>query len=184
MRNLLCSLLAVFSIFPAAAQDTGALAPLPPDGFVTLDQIMKEFSTQQEAAFQKYQGMRIVVYGRIGQVGQSNDDEGDPVVVYLQQNQNSSPDVKCVFNAAGVPQGGQVNVENNDTEADFFKRGRDGDIKSERMLDVVGQMAAIRGTFDNFAAGDIVLKSCQKLKAAAAEKLLETHSSPQAPPGQ
>jgi hypothetical protein len=160
----------------AMAQD--ALAPLPPDGFVTLPQIVQDFSSQPDAALQKYNGMRIVVYGRVGQVTQSDDEDGDPVVVYLQLPNNPTPDVKCVFNSAGVPQGGDVNVENNDSEADFYKRNRKGDITAERPIEVTGEMVAIRGTFDNFVAGDIVLKECRKLRPEALTKLLSAHGIP------
>lgn len=151
------------------------LAPLPPDGFVTLQQIVQEFSEQPDAALKKYEGMRILVYGRVGQVTQSDDEDGDPVVVFLQLPQNPTPDVKCVFNAAGVPQGGNVNVEENDSEADFYKRDKAGNITSEVPLDITGQMVGIRGTFDNFIAGDIVLKECRKLKMDSLEKVLSRH---------
>lgn len=162
------------------AQDSGALSPLPPDGFVTLEQITKDFAGADDtAALQKYNGMRITVYGRVGQVTQSNDEDGDPLVVFLQNANNPTPDVKCVFNAAGVPQGGTVVVENNDNEADFYKHRRDiwhdELTPSETPIDITGQMAAIRGTFDNFVAGDIILRECRRLRGPAVAALLQAH---------
>ena len=162
-------------------QAAAALAPLPPDGFVTLEQITKEFTQNPDAALQKYNGMRIKVYGRVGQVANSDDEDGDPLTVYLQLPNNPTPDVKCVFNDAGVPQGGTVVVQNNGQEADFYKHRRDvwqdELTPSEHAIDITGQMACIAGTFDNFIAGDIVLKECRRLRQAAIERLLAAHGS-------
>jgi uncharacterized protein (DUF2384 family) len=157
------------------AQTPGTLAPLPPDGFVTLDQVVQDFTQQPDAALQKYNGMRILVYGRIGQVTHSDDAEGDPLTVYLQQPNNITPDVKCVFTNSGVPQSGDVVVKGSDEEADFFHRNQQGDITSERPIDIVGQNVGIRGTFDNFVAGDVILKDCRKVRAARLNEILAQH---------
>ncbi|MCX7868851.1 MAG: OB-fold putative lipoprotein [Terrimicrobiaceae bacterium] len=158
---------------PSAAPAQQPLSPLPPDGFVTLEQITGDFSQQPEAAATKYEGMRITVYGRVGQVQRSGDEDGDPLTVFLQLPENPTPDVKCVFNEAGVPHDGDVQVGGG--EADFFKRDIAGDITAEIPLDIEGQMVAIRGTFDGFVAGDIVLKSCRRLTPAAVAALLAKH---------
>ena len=60
------------------------LPSLPPDGFVTLEQIVNDFANSADSAFQKYNGMRVCVYGRVGKVTQSDDTEGDPLTVYMQ----------------------------------------------------------------------------------------------------
>lgn len=166
--------------FPAICfAQNAALAPLPPDGFVTLQQITSDFSKNPDAALQKYDGMRVTVYGRVGQVANSDDEDGDPLTVFLQLPNNPTPDVKCVFNNAGVPQGGTVVVENNGQEADFYKHRRDiwedELTPSEHPIDITGQMAGIVGTFDNFIAGDVVLKECRRLRPAPLRKLLAAH---------
>ena len=161
------------------AQEAAALKPLPPDGFVTLQEIVSDFSTNETAAMQKYNGMRITVYGRVGQVTQSYDEDGDPLVVYLQLPNNPTPDVKCVFNTAGVPQGGTVVVENNNQEADFYRHRRDrwdNELTpAESPIDITGQMAGIVGTFDNFEAGDIILRECRRLREQPLMQLLSQH---------
>jgi hypothetical protein len=174
----LAAMLCGLSLVTSEAQDAQALAPLPPDGFVTLQQIVSDFSSQPDAALQKYNGARIVVYGRVGQVTKSDDENGNPVVVYLQNANNPTPDVRCVFNTAGVPQGGEVNVENNDSEADFYHRNNEGNITSERAIEIVGEQVGIRGTFDNFVAGDIILKECRRLKPESLAKMLAAHNIP------
>ena len=159
----------------AFAQTPGTLAPLPPDGFVTLEQIVQDFSQQPDAALQKYNGQRILVYGRIGQVNHSDDEEGDPLTVYLQMTNNITPDVKCVFTNSGVPQSGDVVVKSEDEEADFFHRNSSGDITAEKPFAIVGQTVGIRGTFDNFVAGDAILKDCRKVRARRMNEILAQH---------
>ncbi|MEI6033387.1 MAG: hypothetical protein WCS65_03780 [Verrucomicrobiae bacterium] len=171
----LCTLAATFA--QAAIAQTSSLPPLPPDGFVTLEQIVKEFSTAPDAALQKYNGMRILVYGRVGQVAQSADSEGDPLAVFLQLPKQTTPDVKAVFGTDDVPKNGVV-VATDGSKADVFQRNWDGEITKERAFIVTGENTGIRGTFDNFVAGDIVLKNSHKLKAEVLMKKLAEHDIP------
>lgn len=152
------------------------LAPLSPDGFVTLEQIVSDFSSQQEAALQKYQGQRLLVYGRVGQIEQSNDSEGNPLTVFLQLASNPTPDVKCVFETSALPKGEQdaeVKVNEDGTEAVVAHRGEDGNIKWQRPYVAEGQNIGVRGTFDSFVAGDIVLKECRKLRPETLKPILQ-----------
>lgn len=187
MKKLLPAILAAaFLSHPAISQDDSNgpdLKPLPPDGFVTLEQVRKDFTENPSAAMAKYNGMRVTVYGRVGQVEQSADMEGDPMTVYLQNANNITPDVKCVFNQAGVPQDGQVVVQNSGREADDYKPTRrlDTDWGAGEGLPKVtpviieGQMVAISGTYDNFVAGDVVLTNCQQVPQGKLMGLLEEH---------
>lgn len=164
---LLPLLLSATSLF-AQAQ----LPPLPPSGFVTLDQIVNEFSTQPDAALQKYNGQRIAVYGRVGQVEKSDDTEGNPLVAYLQRADNPSPDVKCVFSADDVPTT-NVMISDDQSQAIIFHRNSEGQLTEQRPFIVVGQNVVIRGTFSNYVAGDIVIKETHLLKKEEAKKLIE-----------
>jgi hypothetical protein len=60
------------------------LAPLSADAFVTLQQIVNEFTDHPDDALQKYNGMRICVYGRLGKVEPSDDDDTDPLTVSIR----------------------------------------------------------------------------------------------------
>jgi len=174
MKSLLviCSLAAAFAgSLPA---QTSSLAPLPPDGFVTLEQIVNDFSSAPDAALQKYNGMRILVYGRVGQVTQSQDADGDPLTVYMQLSNRTTPDVKAVFGADDVPTG-NVDVAENQTKADVFHRNWEGNLTSERAFIVEGENTGIRGTFDNFVAGDIVIKNSHKLQKEVLMRKLSEH---------
>lgn len=154
------------------------LAPLPPDGFVTLEQIVNEFSTQPDAALKKYQGQRVLVYGRVGQVEKSDDSEGNPLTVFLQLAQNPTPDVKCVFGISAIPkreQDAQVEVSEDGTEAVIAHRNEEGNINWQRPFIEEGQNVGIRGTFDNFVAGDIILKDSRKLRPEFLMKVLREH---------
>jgi len=177
MKSLIvvCSIAAIFagSLF---GQNSG-LAPLPPDGFVTLQQIVSDFSTNPDAALQKYNGMRIVVYGRVGDVGESNDGSGDPLAVYMQLPNQTTPDVKALFGADDIPTSKLV-VANDGTKATVFHRTRQGKVTPEYSFIVEGQNVGIIGSFDNFVAGDIVLKNCGKLAPAEMNKILREHKIP------
>lgn len=154
------------------------LAPLPPDGFVTLTQVVSDFSSQPQAALQKYQGQRIFVYGRVGQVAQSDDAAGNPLNVFLQLADNPTPDVKCVFTQADIPewgQGAQLQISSDDNQAVMFHRNREGNVGTEKPFVVEGQTVGIRGTFDNFVAGDVVLKDCNKETPEKLMKVLKEH---------
>jgi hypothetical protein len=171
MRFFALVAVCIFSLGSVFAQ----LAPLPPDGFVTLEQILGDFASQQTAAVQKYQGMRVTVYGRVGQVGVDDDLDGDPLAVYMQMAQNPTPDVKAVFADDDVPQSAELEVSDDQSQAIAFHRDMDGNIVSQRPFVVVGENVAITGTFDNFEAGDIVLKNCRKLGPERLTELLEQH---------
>lgn len=172
------ALLVLFLSTTALFAQAPALTPLPPDGFVTLDQIVSDFSTQPDAALKKYQGQRILVYGRVGQVEKSDDSEGNPLTVYLQLAQNPTPDVKCVFGISDIPRAGQnaqVQVSEDGTEAVLAHRNEEGTINWQRPFIEEGQNVGIRGTFDNFVAGDIVLKDSRKLRPETLMKVLQEH---------
>lgn len=173
MKSLLlvCASAALFA-GSLLAQNT-ALPALPPDGFVTLQQIVSDFSTDESAALQKYNGMRILVYGRVGQVTQSHDSDGDPLAVYMQLPNQTTPDVKAVFGADDMPKNNQVDP--NHSKVDVFHRNWEGNLTHEHAFIVAGENTGIRGTFDNFVAGDVVLKNCHKLQTGVLMKKLAEH---------
>ena len=150
------------------------LAPLPPDGFVTLEQIVQEFASQPDAALQKYNGMRICVYGRVGEVTQADDSEGDPLAVYMQLPDRTTPDVKAVFGADFIPSS-VVTVSDDDTRATVYHADWAGNLSNQSSFIVQGENVAVRGTFDNFVAGDIILKNCFKLSPEALAQKLSAH---------
>ena len=156
-----------------SAYSQSPLAPLPSDGFVTLEQIVQDFENQPDAALQKYNGMRVCVYGRVGEVTQSDDAEGDPLTVYMQLPNQTTPDVKAVFDQDDIPSG-VIDVADNDTKATVNHRDWNGNLSQQSSFIVQGENVAIRGTFDNFVAGDIILKNSFKLSPdALAQKLTE-----------
>lgn len=180
MKSILISLaLTALAVAPLTAQtaSSGQLPPLPPDGFVTLQQIVTDFSSAPDAALQKYNGMRILVYGRVGQVTQSQDANGDPLTVFMQLPNQTTPDVKAVFGADDVPTN-NVSVASNQTKADVFHRNWQGELTNERAFIVEGENVGIRGTFDNFVAGDVVLQNSNKLQTSELMKKLTEHGIP------
>ncbi len=169
-----CTLAATFA--GSLIAQNAALAPLPPDGFVTLQQVVSDFSADETAARQKYNGMRILVYGRVGQVTQSHDADGDPLDVFMQLPNQTTPDVKAVFGADDLPKNN--NVDPNHSKIDVFHRNWEGNLTKEHAFIVEGENTGIRGTFDNFIAGDVVLKNCHKLQTGALLKKLAEHGIP------
>lgn len=172
MKTLPTLLALALSLAHLSAQTN--LAPLPPDGFVTLEQIISDFSSNESAALQKYNGMRILVYGRVGQVTQSDDQDGDPLTVFLQLPNNTTPDVKAVFGTDDIPTT-DMSIDPNQSKATVFHRKADGSLTDERAFIVVGENVGIRGTFDNFVAGDIVLKNAHKVRPDAVMQMLGEH---------
>jgi hypothetical protein len=156
-----------------AAFSQSQLAPLPPDGFVTLQQIVQDFSSQPEDALQKYNGMRICVYGRIGKVEQSDDDDADPLAVTMQLQNQTTPSVKAYFDQDDIP--GVVDVVDDQNKATVYHRDWAGNLSQQKSFLVGGENAAIRGTFDNFVVGDIVLKNSFKLSPEALSQKLSEH---------
>jgi hypothetical protein len=162
---LIASALAAFSQSP--------LAPLPPDGFVTLQQIVQDFTSQPDDALQKYNGMRICVYGRVGKVEQSDDDDADPLAVTMQLQNQTTPAVKAYFDQDDIP--GVVDVVDDQNKATVYHRDWAGNLSDQKSFIVGGENAAIRGTFDNFVAGDIILKNSFKLSPEALAQKLSEH---------
>ncbi len=156
-----------------AAFSQSQLSPLPPDGFVTLQQIVQDFTNQPDDALQKYNGMRICVYGRIGKVEQSDDDDADPLAVTMQLQNQTTPDVKAYFDQDDIP--GVVDVVDDQNKATIYHRDWAGNLSDQKSFLVGGENAAIRGTFDNFVAGDIVLKNSFKLSPEALSQKLSEH---------
>ena len=156
-----------------AAFSQSALAPLPPDGFVTLQQIVQDFTNQPDDALQKYNGMRICVYGRIGKVEQSDDDDADPLAVSMQLQNQTTPDVKAYFDQDDIP--GVVDVVDDQNKATVYHRDWAGNLSQQKSFLVGGENAGIRGTFDNFVAGDIILKNSFKLSPEALAQKLSEH---------
>ena len=156
-----------------AAFSQSQLAPLPPDGFVTLQQIVQDFTSQPDDALQKYNGMRICVYGRIGKVEQSDDDDADPLAVSMQLQNQTTPDVKAYFDQDDIP--GVVDVVDDQNKATVYHRDWAGNLSQQKSFLVGGENAAIRGTFDNFVAGDIILKNSFKLSPEALAQKLSEH---------
>ncbi len=156
-----------------AAFSQSQLSPLPPDGFVTLQQIVQDFTNQPDDALQKYNGMRICVYGRIGKVEQSDDDDADPLAVTMQLQNQTTPDVKAYFDQDDIP--GVVDVVDDQNKATIYHRDWAGNLSDQKSFLVGGENAAIRGTFDNFVAGDIILKNSFKLSPEALSQKLSEH---------
>jgi hypothetical protein len=167
--------LALLAICAATLSAQPALAPLPEDGFVTLEQIIDDFSNNEDAALQKYNGMRICVYGRVGEITQSDDEEGDPLAVYMQLPDRTTPDVKAVFDPDFIPSS-VVAVSDNDTRATVYHADWAGNLSNQTSFIVQGEDVAVRGTFDNFVAGDIILKNCFKLSPEALQAKLATRA--------
>lgn len=173
------SLLAL--LLSATLVSAQSLAPLPPDGFVTLAQIVSDFSTAPDAANQKYNGQRVLVYGTVGQLSQGEGGSSNPLAVYLQLPNNTTPDVKAIFTLSDIPPAGQdaaVQISGDGRQATIFHRNIEGDLNRQQPFVTVGQNLGIRGTFDQLVAGDIVLKDAKKEEKGKLMQILKEHGIP------
>lgn len=177
MKNALLLTTLILSFLSGARGQSAALAPLPPDGFVTLAQIVSDFAQSPDAALQKYNGMRLLVYGRVGQVANADDANGDPLAVFMQLPNQTTPDVKAIFTAADVPTT-NMSITDDQTQVAVFHRDWEGTLTKEKSFITEGQNVGIRGTFDNFVAGDIILQDSSKLGPVALKRKLAEHGIP------
>ena len=174
---LLGIVLSAFASTVFAQSPAAALPALPPDGFVPLAQIVSEFASNPDAAGQKYNGMRILIYGRVGQVRQSDDANGDPLAVIMHLPGQTTPSVRAVFAADNIPTT-NMSVAPNHSHATVYHRNWEGTLTSERSFIEAGQNVGIRGTYDKFVAGEIVLKDSSKLSPRILMKKLREHGIP------
>jgi hypothetical protein len=177
----LAAVLSIAVTLHVHAQSPAALPPLPPDGFVTLAQVVNDFSTQPDAAAQKYNGQRILVYGRVGDLAQSGDSAGNPLEIFLQLPSTSTPDVKAVFTLADIPEWGQnatLQISEDGSQAVIFHRNQEGNVTKQHVFAVEGENLGVRGTFDRFEAGDVVLKDCEKVAPEKLAPILQRNGIP------
>lgn len=170
MKTLLLPALFFLTAAPLSAQ-TPALAPLPVNGFVTLEQIVSDFRTNADAALQKYGGNQITVFGRVGQVEQPGDGE-NVLNVYLQVFKNPTPDVKAVFAADAFPENAQIQFSADGTQASVVTFNRENQPANTVPIATVDERIGIRGSFSDYQVGDIILKNCRKVSSGEVEKLM------------
>jgi uncharacterized SAM-dependent methyltransferase len=92
----------------------------------------------------------------------------------MQLPNRTTPDVKAVFSADFIPSS-VVTVADNDTKATVYHADWNGNLSNATSFIVEGENVAVRGTFDNFVAGDIILKNSFKLAPEALQKKLTEH---------
>jgi uncharacterized SAM-dependent methyltransferase len=71
-----------------------------------------------------------------------------------------------------------VTVADDDTKATVYHSDWNGNLSNATSFIVEGENVAVRGTFDNFVAGDIILKNSFKLSSEALQKKLAEHGLP------
>ena len=169
MKHLLAPVLSICLAATAFAQ-TPQLAPLPVNGFVTLEQIVSDFRTAPDAAIQKYGGNRITVFGRVGKLEQPGD--GNNILsVYLQVFNDPTPDVKCIFAQDAFRQNAQIQISADGSQASEIMMNQENMPARTVEVATVDGRIGVKGSFDNFAAGDIILKDCRKVSKEEIEKL-------------
>jgi hypothetical protein len=89
----------------------------------------------------------------------------------MQLPDRTTPDVKAVFDPDFIPSS-VVAVSDNDTRATVYHADWAGNLSNQTSFIVQGEDVAVRGTFDNFVAGDIILKNCFKLSPEALQAKL------------
>ena len=92
----------------------------------------------------------------------------------MQLQNQTTPDVKAYFGPEDFPSG-VVDVSDDQNKATVFHRDWAGNLSNQKSFIVGGENSAIRGTFDNFVAGDIILKNCFKLSPEALAQKLSEH---------
>ena len=127
-----------------------------------------EFSQDEAAASNKYQGQMITVTGPVSGIAQGDMTTDNPAVaVTLSTPAGPGPDVKCLFQNEDLAPNSEIYVPSDGSEAILRKRDNVGNVISSEPLVQTGQQIVVTGSFLEFDAGDIVLQHCRLAGGAA-----------------
>ena len=127
-----------------------------------------EFSQDEAAASNKYQGQMITVTGPVSGIAQGDMTTDNPAVaVTLSTPAGPGPDVKCLFQNEDLAPNSEIYVPSDGSEAILRKRDNVGNVISSEPMVQTGQQIVITGSFLEFDAGDIVLQHCRLAGGAA-----------------
>ena len=121
-----------------------------------------EFSQDEAAASNKYQGQMITVTGPVSGIAQGDMTTDSPAVaVTLSTPAGPGPDVKCLFQNEDLAPNSEIYVPSDGSEAILRKRDNVGNVISSEPMVQTGQQIVVTGSFLEFDAGDIVLQHCR-----------------------
>ena len=127
-----------------------------------------EFSQDEAAASNKYQGPMITVTGPVSGIAQGDMTTDNPAVaVTLSTPAGPGPDVKCLFQNEDLAPNSEIYVPSDGSEAILRKRDNVGNVISSEPMVQTGQQIVVTGSFLEFDAGDIVLQHCRLAGGAA-----------------
>ena len=127
-----------------------------------------EFSQDEAAASNKYQGQMITVTGPVSGIAQGDMTTDNPAVsVTLSTPAGPGPDVKCLFQNEDLAPNSEIYVPSDGSEAILRKRDNVGNVISSEPMVQTGQQIVVTGSFLEFDAGDIVLQHCRLAGGAA-----------------
>ena len=127
-----------------------------------------EFSQDEGAASNKYQGQMITVTGPVSGIAQGDMTTDNPAVaVTLSTPAGPGPDVKCLFQNEDLAPNSEIYVPSDGSEAILRKRDNVGNVISSEPMVQTGQQIVVTGSFLEFDAGDIVLQHCRLAGGAA-----------------
>jgi hypothetical protein len=127
-----------------------------------------EFSQDEAAASNKYQGQMITVTGPVSGIAQGDMTTDNPAVaVTLSTPAGPGPDVKCLFQNEDLAPNSEIYVPSDGSEAILRKRDNAGNVISSEPMVQTGQQIVVTGSFLEFDAGDIVLQHCRLAGGAA-----------------
>ncbi len=127
-----------------------------------------EFSQDEAAASNKYQGQMITVTGPVSGIAQGDMTTDNPAVaVTLSTPAGPGPDVKCLFQNEDLAPNSEIYVPSDGSEAILRKRDNVGNVISSEPMVQSGQQIVVTGSFLEFDAGDIVLQHCRLAGGAA-----------------
>jgi hypothetical protein len=127
-----------------------------------------EFSQDEAAASNKYQGQMITVTGPVSGIAQGDMTTDNPAVaVTLSTPTGPGPDVKCLFQNEDLAPNSEIYVPSDGSEAILRKRDNVGNVISSEPMVQSGQQIVVTGSFLEFDAGDIVLQHCRLAGGAA-----------------
>ena len=114
------------------------------------------------------------MYGRVDKITQKSSAGESTTALLMKSSLAQNISVNALFNKAYISSGSVI-LADSETEAVVHSSDWTGNVQGKSSPIVSGEIIAVRGFFDNFVSGDIILKNCFKLGAEGLDKKLTEH---------
>jgi hypothetical protein len=151
------------AVVPISAQTEEAAASGGVEGILSLEQVVTDFRTDANAAEQKYGGNLLTIRGRVGVIAPPQDGVNQ-LSVTLQEYENPTPGVQCLFSQDAFPANSNVVIGTGGSQAILEHKDERGFKTGETPFAIVNEQVTIRGSYSEFDGANLVLQDCQLIQ--------------------